>query len=192
MGSDSRCRRSGASGKGRTKCGRIDFILLPRPNGASRSASDAVRRHLRAPPWSGSSVEERKPLAGDKFDDERATALAILGQSDAAIAALERAFAAGRTAGGGTWFESPHSPRFETIRAFERSPPRNEPSERAAQGTRADAARWNGSAAHDVGIDSPPLLENGVARAAGVLRESVLHGPASSGISVQRAPQLTG
>jgi TolB-like protein/DNA-binding winged helix-turn-helix (wHTH) protein len=89
----------------------VDFILVAaqwrKSIGERRSAEASARAALE---WI--ELEERKPGRQYKFDDERATALAILGQSDAAIAALERAFAAGRL----QWLDVDREAAFAALR----------------------------------------------------------------------------
>ena len=74
----------------------IDFILVAaqwrKSIGELRSAEASARAALE---W----MELHDPTPFGVYDDERATALAILGQGDAAIAVLERAFADGRRGG---------------------------------------------------------------------------------------------
>jgi TolB-like protein/DNA-binding winged helix-turn-helix (wHTH) protein/Tfp pilus assembly protein PilF len=86
----------------------IDFILVVaewrKSIGEQRSAEASARAAL---DWM--EREERKP---HKFEYERAMALAILGHGDAAIATLERAFAAGRHA----WFDGEREPAFAALR----------------------------------------------------------------------------
>jgi len=89
----------------------VDFVLVAAQwrtsIGQRRSAATSARAALE---WI--ELEERKSGRQHIFADERATALAMLGQSDAAIATLERAFAAGRHG----WLDVDREPAFAALR----------------------------------------------------------------------------
>jgi hypothetical protein len=64
--------------------------------------------------WLGLAEEQQRRWAAAWFDRRRALGFAILGRNDAALAALERAFAAGELRG--WWYDVDREPAFAALR----------------------------------------------------------------------------